>query len=300
MTDGRGQRGRGGSRDGWGRRGAERWDDEPPFPSPFQALLLTVLTACVTQVSTPLLFDVAAPTLAARLALAIAAGAAAVLAAPHLPEPQAERVGLRGLRPAHLPPLLLLAPLAALAGALEPLLAAWLDAAPPALRVRALLAASPPPDWIVALVTLVGMAPLLEEWLFRGLLQQGLIASLGARAGLLASALLFALAHAAAEPSLRSALAAGLPALGLGLVLGWVRVATGSLFAAIALHAAVNGLVMLSAALAGVLPDLRPLAPGLLAASLVSVVLGGLWIARVPQAALRAEEPVADEDGWPY
>ena len=85
-------------------------------------------------------------------------------------------------------------------------------------------------------------------------------------------------------------------------MLGWVRIATGSLFAAIALHAVVNGLVMVSAALAGagVLPDLRPLAPGLLAASLVSVVLGGWWIARVPQAALRAEEPLADEDGWHY
>lgn len=84
------------------------------------------------------------------------------------------------------------------------------------------------------------LAPLLEEFIFRGLLQTALLEVLGWRRRwpiVLLSAALFSLVHATGVPW------QVLPGLFvLGVVLGWLVERTGSLWPSIGVHAAFNGL----------------------------------------------------------
>jgi uncharacterized protein len=82
--------------------------------------------------------------------------------------------------------------------------------------------------------TAVVLAPLFEETLFRGVLLPVLGARWGVGAGLLASALTFALAHLS--------LGELAPLLVLGLGLGWLRLRTGRLAPCVLMHAFWNGL----------------------------------------------------------
>jgi uncharacterized protein len=83
----------------------------------------------------------------------------------------------------------------------------------------------------------IAAAPMIEEMVFRGAIQRPLEDSLGAGAGILLAALLFAAVHL--QPWL-------LPLhLFLGIAFGWVVYATGSLWAGIILHAANNVAAML-------------------------------------------------------
>lgn len=83
----------------------------------------------------------------------------------------------------------------------------------------------------------VAAAPaVLEEIVFRGLLQGRLLALLGERVGLIATAAAFALCH-------------GMPAVlpihfGLGLYLGWLRRRAGSLLPGMLTHFAYNGAIV--------------------------------------------------------
>ena len=84
-----------------------------------------------------------------------------------------------------------------------------------------------------AAVTLVVMAPLLEETLFRGVLLESTRSRYGVFAAWLISSLLFAVVH------LHPAVAVN--AFFMGLILGFVYLATDSLWASIFLHAVNNG-----------------------------------------------------------
>ncbi len=97
----------------------------------------------------------------------------------------------------------------------------------------------------VILLTIAGLAPLFEEWVFRGVLLPWLGPRLGARCGarggwalaILLSGLAFGAMHL--QP-------AGLPTLAtLGLVLGWAFSRTGNLWTSIAVHACWNASVFL-------------------------------------------------------
>ncbi|MEQ1631110.1 MAG: type II CAAX endopeptidase family protein [Planctomycetota bacterium] len=88
-------------------------------------------------------------------------------------------------------------------------------------------------DSVVVVLAVVLGAPLAEELLFRGWLQQALEALLGARAALLTSAALFGLVHG---------LDYALPLTAVGLFLGWLRNRYGSLSAPMLAHALHNGL----------------------------------------------------------
>lgn len=82
------------------------------------------------------------------------------------------------------------------------------------------------------------IAPVCEELLFRGFLQPLLVRSLGAFAGVLATALPFGLLHYQEYgDSWRHVLLISLS----GVAFGWMRQATGSTKAAAGLHAAFNG-----------------------------------------------------------
>lgn len=80
------------------------------------------------------------------------------------------------------------------------------------------------------------LAPCFEEMLFRGLLQQSLVRTLGFRSALLIASLLFAMVHPAHSM---------LPVFGVGLAAGWAFARTGHLAAAILVHAAYNVAVVL-------------------------------------------------------
>ena len=80
------------------------------------------------------------------------------------------------------------------------------------------------------------IAPPVEEFLFRGLLFSGLRRSVGPRATILCTAVLFAMLHPAVS---------AVPVLILGLVTGWTRERTGALCAGALAHATFNA-VMLS------------------------------------------------------
>lgn len=83
-------------------------------------------------------------------------------------------------------------------------------------------------------VLLVVLAPLCEEFLFRGLLLSGLRASLRPGVAMLASAAIFAVLHPTA----------GLPAVfALGLVTGWLFLRTGWLGPSVVAHALYNATV---------------------------------------------------------
>jgi uncharacterized protein len=90
--------------------------------------------------------------------------------------------------------------------------------------------------WLPGLLfVVVFLAPLVEEVLFRGFLLPGLAAGrLGPAGAIAVSALLFALVHTQYDPFDMSAV------LTLGLLLGAARHASGSLWLAYGLHAAIN------------------------------------------------------------
>lgn len=86
-----------------------------------------------------------------------------------------------------------------------------------------------------AFVIFVGIAPVVEEFLFRGVIQQGLVARLGLVRGVGLVALLWALLRPAPVDDLARFVAAGLSFVALGWLLGIVRVATGSILGSITL-----------------------------------------------------------------
>jgi sodium transport system permease protein len=281
---------------------------QAPFPSPFQASLLALLGVFVASLIGVLLVDVTSPTTAAGIATVLGIGAAGLLGATHVPPPHAERLGLRGLRLAHAPALLLLFPIALLAAQLDPLLALWFpppDVAERAERLHEVLPTDQGLALVETLVVAVGLSPLVEEWLFRGVIQQGLVAHLGARAGVVTTALLFALAHGGGGLSAQSYAAVVAQTFAIGLAFGYARHVTGSLLAAIALHAGVNGLGVLSLYLgdAVAIPGADPASAfypaWLIAASVASLALGAWWLRRIPPAALRPDPPRDEEnDSW--
>jgi membrane protease YdiL (CAAX protease family) len=82
--------------------------------------------------------------------------------------------------------------------------------------------------------TAVVLAPLFEETLFRGALLPAMGRRFGATAGVLISAVVFAIAHLS--------LGELLPLLVLGVGLGWLRWNGGKLGSCVLMHALWNGL----------------------------------------------------------
>ena len=82
---------------------------------------------------------------------------------------------------------------------------------------------------------------MLEEFFFRGVIQQGVVAALGTRGGIVFTAALFALVRTSLFASdAYHATSFGLQALGLGVLLGFVRLASGSILASALLLSAIE------------------------------------------------------------
>jgi len=222
------------------------------FPGPLAAIWVCAVSWLGVAVTLVLLSDLLGGVgpAAIGIAQALGVGLVATLAARSVPEPRAERLGLRGFAPGLVPWLVLLAPLALVMARLDSALAGLLPelpAAEEAASAAAELAAldpSAPLHWLELALVAVGLAPVVEEFLYRGVLQQGLVARLGRAGGVACTAVLFALAHV--QPWLPSSglLAAFLAAALLGAVLGVVRLAGGSLLAPILVHAAYNAVAL--------------------------------------------------------
>jgi membrane protease YdiL (CAAX protease family) len=111
----------------------------------------------------------------------------------------------------------------------------------------------------------VVLAPVLEEGLFRGLILRGLALRKGPRAATVWTAAFFAFFHFYNPWQI-------LPTFFLGLLLGWVVLTTGSLWASIVLHSAFNGLSLVVFAFPVQTPD-GP--PALIVAGLILFLLSG-------------------------
>lgn len=97
------------------------------------------------------------------------------------------------------------------------------------------------------------IAPIYEELLFRGFATTAWARVLPARTAIIRTSLLFALAHVLFQSGGSFQEGAGLALVGAGarlpvsLVLGWIFLRRGSLWAAIGLHAAFNGILLVVA-----------------------------------------------------
>lgn len=99
-------------------------------------------------------------------------------------------------------------------------------------------------DWLLVIYTTTIAAPVLEELLFRGLLQAWLVNRLGVIGGIGLTASLFGLAHGSSWPD-----PVPLALLGIGLGVAYQR--TRSLVAPVALHGIFNGIMVAIGALYG-------------------------------------------------
>ena len=99
-----------------------------------------------------------------------------------------------------------------------------------------LLRGAMPVQYAAVIGIVVFLAPLAEEVFFRGFVLQGLLPSLGPWGAVAASAALFSVAHAAVGLLI--------PIFILGLLLGWLFLRAGSIWACVTAHAFQNALAL--------------------------------------------------------
>lgn len=135
---------------------------------------------------------------------------------------------------------------------------------------------------IVLLHTLIS-APIVEEWVLRGLVYDRMRKGMPVIAAMLISSVLFGLLHGNLVWAAYAAV--------LGMVLAWVFERTRSLLASILLHFSFN----LCGMLLGLLPETAPdwVSVVIVAASVVFTAVGAFLFARTPKAEVPEEEAVA-------
>ena len=99
-----------------------------------------------------------------------------------------------------------------------------------------LLRGAMPVQYAAVIGVVVFLAPMAEEVFFRGFVLQGLLPSLGTWGAVAASAALFSVSH--------GAIGLLLPAFILGLLLGWLFLRAGSIWACFTAHAFQNALAL--------------------------------------------------------
>jgi hypothetical protein len=257
-----------------------------PFPSPMAAMALT-FGALAAMLFVMILLAETSISAAQGIAEAIGIGGVATLAARRIPQPQAERIGLRGFSLRQLPALLCLIPLvflfseldnyAALLSPDEPAGAviaesvaedSAADSARPEQAGASETAASADADverapdefgdfadapaegtpildpselrgWrlVEIAIVMVGIAPVVESFLFFGVILQGLVVFVGRARALLLTGALYAIIQIvlkmAIETSPAQTAVAMLSFVVMGVLLSLARLATGSLLAPI-------------------------------------------------------------------
>ncbi|HTF36344.1 MAG TPA: CPBP family intramembrane glutamic endopeptidase [Myxococcota bacterium] len=228
------------------------------FPTVGVAFWITLLA-----ILSSLVIDIAAGSagsrqLAAALGLVVGFGGVGTLAARQVPPPQAERLGLRGMRLRFLLPLLLLIPVALLASELDNLVKAALSQsqASEIAEIREKLSSAGALEVLEGAIVGIGIQPVVSEWFYRGVVQQGVVSQLGAGRGIVITALLYALAlsEGAVGTSFVLWFAATLSEFVTGIAYGVARHYSGSLLAPILLHVALNASANLALGFAARLP----------------------------------------------
>jgi membrane protease YdiL (CAAX protease family) len=199
----------------------------PPSPTPLGAVALTGVAWSVLVVVTVLATPAAGGTFGLALGSVLGLGGAGTLAARALPPPAERRIGLTGFAPGLLLPVLLLLPSLLLTSEVDNWIARLLSAPEPSAASGAALDGLTTVELVLFAVLL---RPVLEEFFFRGVLQQGVVAALGPVRGVALVAGLFALMRASfgLDDSYR-ALTMGAQALLDALLLGGLRVVSGSI-----------------------------------------------------------------------
>jgi membrane protease YdiL (CAAX protease family) len=221
-------------------------------PRPLAAVVLTAFAWSVLVLITALATPAAGGTLGLALGMLLGFGGAGTLAARAMPPPADQRIGLAGFPPRLLPALVLLLPAVLLASELDNQVAEQLfGGVKPELE-----GVAPGPldtlEWVLFGVLL---RPVLEEFFFRGVVQQGVVAALGASGGVVFTAVLFALVRMSLFASdAYHATSFGLQAFALGVLLGFVRLASGSILAGALLLTAIEASGVLAHTLRETLP----------------------------------------------
>jgi membrane protease YdiL (CAAX protease family) len=206
-----------------------------PFPSPLFAFGIAFAASFVYV----LIGSASESAFAAALAGAVAFGGLGTLAARFVPEPVHVRVGLMPFPARAALPLLLLVPAVLLTSELDNWIRLAFGAKSPAGLGKALA-----PDPQLTLLT-VFLQPTLTEFFFRGVLLQGCVSSLGRRRGVLAIALFQTLLFLpmpvpAGDVGAAAAVSALAQTFALAALLGFVRLATGSVLPSIVLSSAMQ------------------------------------------------------------
>lgn len=268
-------------------------DTNQPYPdirSAFTLTLLAMLAAAFTGIAF-IDFGILA---AVGIGQAIGVGAVATMGAKRVAEPQAVRLGLRALDTRAIPVILCLAPAILVVSELDNFATDWSGSATPTEISRPtenveepeapivveeveekiednpgeriaideapreptapLINTDDPWSLLSAFVVMVGISPVVEEFLFRGVIQQGLVARMGLLRGVAMVALLWTLLRPAPLAGVARFLTAAVASFGLGWLLGMVRIASRSILGSILLASAWAGVGLIAVALEDRLP----------------------------------------------
>ncbi len=208
------------------------------FPSPFTALVITLAAIFATGIVASV-FSSQPGVVAVGIGEALGLGGVATLAARRIPQPQAERLGLRAFDARFLLPLIALIPVVILLSEVDNWVRPHFPMSPELQELTSLGEALEGPEAFyesmqIAIVT-VGIVPVVETFLFMGVLLQGLVAHLGRRRGTLLTVALYQLLHFPLVLGPGDAIVPLLTTLVTAALLCLAQLATGSLLAPIGL-----------------------------------------------------------------
>lgn len=212
-------------------------EPQPTLPTPLGAASLTLFAWAITLFGTALASE-AQGAIALAIGLCLGFGGVGTMAARSVPPPSDLRIGLHGFPVRFVVPILLMAPAIVLASEIDNWMPVLLPPLPPDAAGGADAVANPEIaqlETLEAVITLVLLRPVLDEFFFRGVIQQGLVAHLGALGGVLQTALLSGVAaggiYFVLAPNLAASAAA--QAAFLATLYGLLRYASGSLLTSI-------------------------------------------------------------------
>ena len=268
-------------------------EPQPALPTPLGAASLTLFAWAITLFGTALASE-AQGAISLAIGLCLGFGGVGTMAARSVPPPSDLRLGLHGFPLRFLVPMLLMAPSFILASEIDNWMPALLPPIPLPPGVEAGASARNPEiaqlETLEVVITLILLRPVLEEFFFRGVIQQGLVAHRGAVGGVLQTALLSGVATGGIFLVLapNAAASTGAQAVFMALLFGVLRYVSGSLLASI-LASIGYGLLSVAATLAKapgfVLGSGVHTPLGIVVASAVTVAIG------VALAVLWREEP---------
>lgn len=227
------------------------------FPGAFAALLITLVAIFATAFVVALLGDQSLVT-SVGIGEAFGLGGVATWAARRVPEPQAQRLGLRTFDPRLGVALLCLVPVAILISELDNWVRLFVPPSPElvdlASRAGSLAENVSVYASIQTAIVAIGISPVVEGFLFFGVILQGVVAQLGRLRGVLLTCFLYSLVHLPASPTAADAVVPVAAAVIVGALLCLARLATGSVLAPILLAATLAAIGLGALALADHLP----------------------------------------------